>query len=47
MNNPPKADKQEMRQEMHLTRPPRLEGTVKNAKMYSKKKPKRSSKHRA
>ncbi len=36
----PKGDKREIRQEMHLTRPPRLEGKAKNAAMYSRKKKK-------
>jgi len=35
-----KSDTSEMRTEMHLTRPPRLEGKVKNAKQKPKKKPK-------
>lgn len=30
-----------LREETHLTRPPRLEGVVKNAKMNPKKKPKK------
>ncbi len=38
---PTKGDKKEMQQNMHLTRPPRLEGVVKNAKLEPKKKPKR------
>ncbi len=36
-----KGDKREVREEMHLTRPPRLEGVVKNAKSKPKKKPKK------
>ncbi len=38
---PTKGDKKEVREEMRLTRPPRLEGVVKNAKLKPKKKPKR------
>lgn len=37
-----KGDKDEVRQETHLTRPPRLEGKVKNAKMNPVKKKKRA-----
>lgn len=35
---PTKGDKKEARQEMRLTRPPRLEGVVKNAKLKPKRK---------
>ena len=41
---PTKGDKREIRQRMHLTRPPRLEGKVKNAMMYSEKKEKHARK---
>ncbi len=41
-NKTPKRNKREMRQSMHLTRPPRMEGVVKNAKMQTKKKPKKA-----
>lgn len=34
---PTKGDKREARQEMRFTRPPRLEGVVKNAKLKPKK----------
>ena len=33
--------KGDLRKSDHLTRPPRLEGNVKNAQMYSKKKKKK------
>lgn len=35
---PTKGDKKEVREEGHLTRPPRLEGKVKEAKMRSVRK---------
>ena len=38
----PKGDKREVREELHLTRPPRLEGKVKNAMMNPKKKKKQT-----
>ena len=39
-NKPTKGDKREIRQEMHMTRPPRMEGAVKEARMKdTKKKP--------
>jgi len=38
--HPTKGDKREARQEMHLTRPPRLEGKTKEAKMQPKRKKK-------
>lgn len=37
---PAKRDKKEIREETHLTRPPRLEGKVNKASMRQKKKPK-------
>ena len=36
-----KADKRDVRRDMHLTRPPRLEGVVKEAKMQPKRKKKK------
>lgn len=39
-----KGDKREVRQEMHLTRPPRLEGKVKNAMMNPVRKKKAAKK---
>ncbi|MBI4093420.1 hypothetical protein HY417_00495 [Candidatus Kaiserbacteria bacterium] len=36
-----KGDKSEIRRETHLTRPPRLEGKVKEAMMQPRKKRKR------
>ncbi len=39
-HNPPKGDKREVRQETHLTRPPRLEGKVKNVMMNPVRKKK-------
>lgn len=38
------GDKREARQEMHLTRPPRMEGVVKEAMMQPKKKKKAAPK---
>ncbi|MBI5406004.1 hypothetical protein HY972_03155 [Candidatus Kaiserbacteria bacterium] len=43
MNKHGPLDKKKLlRAENHLTRPPRLEGKVKNAMMLSKKKPKKA-----
>ena len=38
---PTKGDKREIRQETYLTRPPRMEGKVKEAMMQSVRKPKK------
>ena len=38
---PTKGDKREIRQETHLTRPPRMEGKVKEAMMQPRRKKKR------
>lgn len=43
---PTKGDKKEVRQEMHLTRPPRLEGVVKERMMQPKRKKKRTKRAR-
>ncbi len=40
----PKGDTQEIRQETRLTRPPRMEGRVKEAMMQPKRKPKAARK---
>jgi hypothetical protein len=42
----PLDKKQMLRQQDHLTRPPRLEGKVKNAMMLSPKKPRKGGKKR-
>lgn len=39
---PTKGGKREVREEMHLTRPPRMEGKVKEAMMQPKKKKRKS-----
>lgn len=39
---PTKGDKREVRQEMALTYPPRLEGVVKNRGIKPKRKPKKA-----
>ncbi|MBI4079848.1 hypothetical protein HY414_01285 [Candidatus Kaiserbacteria bacterium] len=38
---PTKGDKREIREETHLTRPPRMEGKVKEAMMQPKRKRKK------
>jgi len=38
---PPKSDKREIRHAMHLTRPPRMEGKVKEAMMQPVRKKKK------
>ena len=45
--SPTKGDKREIRQETHLTRPPRLEGQVKNAMMNPEKKKKQVAQKKA
>ncbi len=37
-NRPTRGDKREVREETHMTRPPRMEGKVKEANMKTKKK---------
>ena len=46
-NRTPRGDKKEARQEMHLTRPPRLEGKAKNAMMNPVRKKKVAKKVKA
>jgi hypothetical protein len=44
MKQRPKGDKRQIRQEMRLTRPPRMEGKAKEAMMQPKRKTKASRK---